>query len=231
MAGVDQHSDYREDPWGRLRRTVEYVMTTTYGDSEAALAAGAVVRSIHARVRGVDPVTGAPYDAADPELLLWVHNVEVHSFLAAYRRYGGGITAADADRYVSEMVRVTPLVGIPVDLVPQSTAELRDYFARMAPTLAVTVPARRVLNDVLVPPVPFALLPLGGLVAAAAVGLLPRRVRAIYGLPRFTPADAAVRVPVATLVQAMRLILPDPAPLREARRRVEGRRPMFPASA
>src|SRR5438045_3024310 len=55
MAGVEQHSDYRADPWGRLRNTVEYVMTTTYGTEEEARQAGRVVQAIHKRVRGTDP--------------------------------------------------------------------------------------------------------------------------------------------------------------------------------
>src|SRR5947209_16590540 len=77
MAGVEQHSDYRADPWGRLQRTADYVMTTTYGTAEEAVQAGRVVQAIHKRVRGTDPVTGKTYSAEDPDLLVWVHAVEV----------------------------------------------------------------------------------------------------------------------------------------------------------
>src|SRR3954454_24417387 len=105
MAGVEQHSDYRADPWGRLQRTVECVMTTTYGTEEEARQAGRVVQAIHKRVRGTDPVTGKTYSAEDPDLLVRVHAVEVPSFLIAYRRYGSGrFTDHDADRYVAEQV-------------------------------------------------------------------------------------------------------------------------------
>src|SRR5256885_8630678 len=75
MAGVHQHSDYRDNPWGRLRRTSEYVLITTYGDTETAARAGAVVRAVHRRISGVDPVTGRAYRADDPELLAWIHNL------------------------------------------------------------------------------------------------------------------------------------------------------------
>jgi uncharacterized protein (DUF2236 family) len=104
MAGVDQHSDFRVDPWGRLRRTADYVGATTFGDTATAEAAGAMVRAVHRRVRGVDPHTGRTYSAGDHDLLAWIHNVEVHSFLVAYRHYGGRVGDADADRYVAEMV-------------------------------------------------------------------------------------------------------------------------------
>src|SRR3989440_13074452 len=127
MAGVAQHSDYQGDPWGRLQRTVDYVVTTTFADTPTALAAGERVRAVHTRVRGVDPVTTRPYRADDPELLLWVHAVEVHSFLAAYGRYGGRITDEEADRYVAEQVRTAALVGLGPDLAPASLGALRAY--------------------------------------------------------------------------------------------------------
>ena len=87
MAGVAEHSDYREDPLGRLARTGRFVAATTYGTRAEAERAVAMVRAIHDRVRGVAS-DGRSYDANDPVLLAWVHNVEVESFLLAYRRYG-----------------------------------------------------------------------------------------------------------------------------------------------
>ncbi len=43
MAGVDQHSAYQADPWGRLRRTTMFVQETTFGDTATAEAACARV--------------------------------------------------------------------------------------------------------------------------------------------------------------------------------------------
>ena len=96
MAAVDQHSAFREDPWGRLERTTKFVLATTYGDTAAAEAAAALVRKVHTHIHGVDPVTGQAYAANDPDLLLWIHAVEVESFLLAYRTYAGRITARKA---------------------------------------------------------------------------------------------------------------------------------------
>src|ERR671921_88227 len=81
MAGVAQHSDFRSDPWGRLFRTAEYVGITTYGTTQDARRAGAKVRGIHRRLKGVEPETGQTYRVDDPALLRWVHCVEVESFL------------------------------------------------------------------------------------------------------------------------------------------------------
>jgi uncharacterized protein (DUF2236 family) len=72
MAGVDQHSGWRRDPVGRLAATSAYVTTITFGERAVAAAAAARVRRIHDHVRGVDAVTGLPYAAGDPALLLWV---------------------------------------------------------------------------------------------------------------------------------------------------------------
>ena len=79
MAGVDQHSDWRRDPVGRLAATSAYLATVSFGDRAAAERAAARVRRIHDHVRGTDPVTGRPYAAGDPALLLWVHAALVES--------------------------------------------------------------------------------------------------------------------------------------------------------
>src|SRR5262249_12467776 len=119
MAGVAQHSDYRTRGLYRLRRTVRYILTITYGDTQRARAAGALVQRVPQRIGGVDPVTGKRYTASDPDTLLWVHCVEVHSFLAAYRAYARPLSVADQDRYFEESARSAELVGIPRERVPK----------------------------------------------------------------------------------------------------------------
>ena len=97
MAGVDQHSDWRRDPVGRLAATSAYTATVTYGDRASADRAARRVRAIHEHVRGVDTVTGLPYAAGDPALLLWVHAALVDSALAAIELFGTPLGEADAD--------------------------------------------------------------------------------------------------------------------------------------
>ena len=79
MAGVDQHGGRPRDPAGRIAATAAYLTTLTFGDRAAARHAAARVRRIHDHVRGTDAVTGRPYAAADPALLLWVHGALVDS--------------------------------------------------------------------------------------------------------------------------------------------------------
>jgi uncharacterized protein (DUF2236 family) len=215
MAGVAEHSDYRTDPWGRLRRTSEFVMVATYGSAAEAEAIGNQVRAVHTHVRGIDPVTGRAYRADDPELLAFVHNVLAHSLLLAKRRYGGGISKTDADAYLVEMVRMAELVGTPAALVPTTSGDLRDYLRGVQGLVASPV-AKRAARVVLAPPLPLAARPLWVVPAGAAVGLLPARLRAMYGFCWFTPADPAVRAGMTALFGVLGRVSPGGPPARRA---------------
>jgi uncharacterized protein (DUF2236 family) len=142
MAGVDQHSEWRRDPTGRLAATYAYVTTVSYGDRAMAEQVAARVRRIHEHVRGVDLVTGQRYAAGDPGLLLWVHAALVDSSIAAARLFGTPLSDEEADRYVAEMVVAAELVGTPAELVPASVAQLDDYLTAVRPQLQCTPAAR-----------------------------------------------------------------------------------------
>jgi uncharacterized protein (DUF2236 family) len=152
MAGVDQHSDWRADPVGRLAATSAYLAITTFGERASAERAAARVRRMHEQVRGVDPVTGQEYCASDPALLLWVHAALVDSNVVARNLFGSPLTAEDADRYIEEMVVAAELVGVPAQLVPDSAAALDRYLGRVRPELQCTPAARESTAYVLDPP-------------------------------------------------------------------------------
>ena len=216
MAAVAQYSNYKDNVWERFQRTSDYIMITTFGDTATAEAAAARVRTLHKRVSGVDDITGLPYRADDPELLLWVHNVEVDSFLTAYRRFGRPLSDEDADRYVAEMVTAAELIGLHAEDVPTSLGELSDYLDGVT-NLRLTPAAKEGMTYVLNPPMPLPAKPLWVIPAAAAVSILPPHVRKMYGLLWFPPADPAVRLAVSTLVRTMNVLLPGPPILQEAR--------------
>lgn len=172
MAGVDQHSDYREDPWGRLNRTGRFIAATTFGSTPAAERSIRSVRRIHQRVTGVDH-KGRAYAATDPHLLRWVHVVEVESFLRAFERYGEGkLTDAEKDRYVAEMAEIGRRLG--ADVVPTSREELRLSIDRYRPELESTPAARQSVRFLAAPP-GLPLLSRGpyGLIFAAGLASLP----------------------------------------------------------
>ncbi len=152
MAGVDQHSDWREDPVGRLAATSGYLATVSFGDKAAAERVAARVRRIHEHVTGTDTVTGRAYAASDPVLLLWVHAALVDSTLAAKNLFGTPLAPADADAYVAEMVIAAELVGVPGDLVPRTVAGLDSYLESVRPQLACTPAAKESMAFLLDPP-------------------------------------------------------------------------------
>jgi uncharacterized protein (DUF2236 family) len=152
MAGVDQHSNWRDDPVGRLAATSGYLSTITFGERASAERAAARVRRIHERVTGLDSVTGQEYSASDPALLLWVHAALVDSNLAAREIFGVPLAADDADRYIEEMVVAAELVGVPAALVPDSAAALARYLAWVRPQLRCTPAAEQSAAYLLDPP-------------------------------------------------------------------------------
>jgi len=199
MAGVANHSDFRADPWGRLQRTADFLASTTFGPATMAEESIARVRQVHRRVRGIAP-DGRAYSAGDPHLLRWVHICEVDSFLAAYHRYGAAPLSDDeADEYVADMARVAAALGVnhPPTSVEQLRAEFRDFRDELNGTKAARDAARFLL---LQPPLPLAARPVYGVLASAAVALLPMSARWPLRLPYLPVTEAVLVAPAGGAV-------------------------------
>ncbi|MBC7592996.1 MAG: DUF2236 domain-containing protein [Kineosporiaceae bacterium] len=210
MAAVDQHSGFRGDPWGRLQRTSTFLAETTFGTEEMAQRAVDVVHAVHKRVVGIAP-DGRPYEANDPHLLLWVHIVEVDSFLIAFDRYGSrSLTPDERDTYVAQTAHVARALG--AEEPPTTTAELAACLERFRLELKSTLAARQTARYLLVhPPVPLALRPGYTLLSAAAVGLLPRWSRMPLRVPYLPIAEAtAVRATGLAITATIRWIMRPP---------------------
>ncbi|MEZ5219441.1 MAG: oxygenase MpaB family protein [Ilumatobacteraceae bacterium] len=202
-----RHSAYRDDPWGRLQRTAEFLAATTFGTSEQATAAVARVQAVHQRVRGV-AADGREYSAGDPHLLEWVHLAEVDSFLSSYRAFGASpLTDADADRYVEDMAVVATALGVTDP--PVNVAELAARLKTYRPELQSTPEARDAARFLAAPPMELGARAPYAVLLAAAIGLLPWWARLGLLLPPATPVtDRAVVRPLATaLVEVLRWAL------------------------
>ena len=181
-AGVDQHSSYATDPFGRLRRTLTSSFDVVFGTRSRADAAIQRVNTIHAAVRGQLP-DGAAYSAADPEALLWVHATLVDTALRIYSRFVGRLSSDEERRYLLEAAEVAERLGVlPADL-PSEVPELRGWMAGMVETgrVRVTPAARRIARTVLYPN---ALVPRLAWDAAHLISLatLPDPLRRQYGI-------------------------------------------------
>lgn len=223
MAAVAQHSGFRQDPWGRLRRTAEYLGVTTYGTVAEAEAAAAKVRTIHTFIVGIEPETGLPYRAEDPDLLRWVHCCEASSFLGTAVRGGLRLTSAERDAYYREQLVSARLVGL--EDAPASEREMAQYFRDVRPQLRATEAARSAARFVLLPPVPrraLPALPAWALLASTAFALLPPWARRMYRLPGLPTTDLGATAAVRALRRGA-LVVPEPWRIGPHEARARGR--------
>lgn len=195
MAAVAQFSDYRHDVWGRYHSTSEYVLTTVFGTSVQAREAGARVRAVHAPIAGVDGVTGEPFRADDPMLLLWVHLALVESFTLAYDRYVRPLARTERDQYVAEMVRQAELVGLDARRVPATWEGVEASIHERRRHLLVSPDTRDALHVILRPPLPWWQGAGWRAIAEGAVALLPDYALELYCIPR-RPVRWAVSRPL-----------------------------------
>lgn len=181
VAGVGDHSRYRQDPLGRLSRTSAYVTATTYGAMPEVEAAVERVRRIHRLVSGVSS-RGIPYDASHPGFSAWVHNALTDSFLTAHLTYGGiELSPAEADRFVSEQTRVGALLD--ADPMPSTRAELRRWIEEH-PDIAPSPEMADAVAFLTDPPLEPALKLGYRILRDAALVTMPDRILEVLGLER-----------------------------------------------
>jgi uncharacterized protein (DUF2236 family) len=179
VAGVADHSHYREDPLGRLSRTTNYVTATTYGAMPEAEAAIASVRKAHVRVFGTSH-RGLPYAADDPPLAAWVHNSLTDSFLVTAQAYGARpLSRREADAFVKEQARIGRMLD--ADPVPETAAELSRWVAEH-PTLAPSPGMLEAVAFLRDPPFDPAVKMAYQVLASAAIVTVPVRIRHVLGL-------------------------------------------------
>jgi len=191
MIAVAQHSDYRNDPWGRLQRTSTFLAATTYGTADDAQRAVDRVRRVHQHITGIGP-DGVPYRADDPHLLSWVHVAEADSFLRCHQRYGARpLDAAGCDGYVADTARIARALGVPDP--PQTRQELAAALDAYRLELRAIPQAREAARFLVWNP-PLPLLARGpyAMLAATAVAELPAWARRELRLPRPHPLESVL---------------------------------------
>ncbi len=217
MSGVAAHSNFREDAWGRLQRTGDYVSTLTFGTKGEADALSARVRKVHAMLK-----------LDDQELLLWVHMAMVDAFLDTAIRSGLKLSKVEQDQYVDEMVKFAELVGIDRDSVPRTTGQMENYFQEIKPKLAATDDAKRAALFIALPPLPPLLrfgtpiAPLWGGITSLAAAALPGWAKKLYGWPTLPGQDVATDLALRTTRSALALMpesFRQPPQLRDALKR------------
>jgi uncharacterized protein (DUF2236 family) len=207
MAGVYEHSNFREELLPRFASTIRWIFTVTYGDTAAAKAACNHVLHVH------EPVTGTyldargatrSYSANDPHLLSWIHLAFVDAFLAAHKAFGGPIPGGP-DAYVADWAIAGELMRVPGP--PRTEAELQEQLAAFDAELLHTArveEAVRLLRD---PPLPPGQRLGCRILFAAAVSTLQPKYRRLLGLEpaRLGPVPLPVRTAARVVLGIVRL--------------------------
>ena len=187
-AGVAEHTRFKEDPLGRLHRTMNTMWSVVFEETAAARVSLERIRNVHGKVRGVvaqseASLTGAHYDALDPELLFWVHATLIDSGMVAYDNFVEALSPVEASRYYEESKILARLFDIPEGLVPASLADFQAYMIAMFTGDQIAIgPAARALAKEILYPRPWLLKPAGPLFRLITAGLLPAELRNAYGL-------------------------------------------------
>ena len=181
-AGVEQHSTYVTDPWGRLFRTVDVMAKLTFGSPEVSAAQTVLLERMHQRVNGVTE-DGEAYGALDPDLLLWVWATLSDTALLMYESVRRPLSADSRSCYYEESKLVAYACGVPPGGCPPTLDDFTTYFDRVVDEdLRVTSAGRAVAHATMVPPLP---RPLDRVTAGpnqlVTAGLLPPTVRAQFG--------------------------------------------------
>jgi uncharacterized protein (DUF2236 family) len=187
-AGVEQHSNFAQDPFRRGFRTADMMLKLAFGDEDVSRRQSAALQRMHRRIKGVSS-DGVAYDAMDPALLVWVWATLVDASLLLYENAVAPLSAVERDRYYEEQKLIAYACGVPVGACPATYGEFTAYLRRtIESTLRVTPTARIVAFAGRHPPLPWPLGPLAGIAGTFfTAALLPDEFRAQLGY-RWSPA-------------------------------------------
>ena len=144
LAGVWDHSSFREDLKGRLGRTAFFIAATTYGPTDMADKIIQKVNQIHTKITGVDEF-GKPYSATDPHLLAWVHLTETRSFMSSFEIYRKEkLSLKQKDQYFLEMKSLGERMG--AKNIPSTYIETESAIKTYIPELYFGERAKSIID-------------------------------------------------------------------------------------
>ena len=200
FAGLMNSTSGLDAPFARLAHTAKTMEAIFFGSRQQADRELERVRRLHSRVHGaldrpagLHPA-GSPYRADAPELLLWVLACLADSAQAAYERFVRRLDGDERERFWSDYLLLGELFGLPAEAAPADYAAYRSYIDRRlrGPELHVTPAAREIGRRVAFElPLPAHRRPALLIVNFLVQGLLPPRVRDLYGIAWGPEREAA----------------------------------------
>jgi uncharacterized protein (DUF2236 family) len=158
------------------------MLKLAFGDEPTSARQSDLLRKLHTRIKGTTP-DGAPYDAMDPELLVWVWATLVDVSVRMYQRGVRPLSIDERERYYQEQKHVAYACGVPVGRCPDTYADFVAYLdAVTRNALHVNPTAELVASAGRRPPLPRPLDRVAGaLVTLFTAGLLPEEFRDALG--------------------------------------------------
>ena len=150
-AGVNEHSDFRADPWRRLQGTLWSFLRIVYGTTPAARAEIRRLNRLHTTI------VGEGYHARDPELSMWVHATLVDSTIVAADAWLEPIDRERRARFYDETKPIGRAFGIPESLLPADLDAFEAYLDGMLGSggaVRVGPLARELAQTIVHPPLP-----------------------------------------------------------------------------
>lgn len=217
LAGVWDHSRFRDDMTGRLRRTSQFIAVTSFGNRRDANFLIDKVTAIHRQVHGQD-ARGRPYTASDPALLTWVHVAETSSFLAAHLRYKNpSLSLAEQNRYYAEAALTARALG--ATDIPLSVQQVNDYLQAMRPALEIDDRTHEVTRLLYTAPPPTpAARPAMKVILDAAGDLLPAWTSVPGRVQRSALQQQSTRLAMQGIARLLRWSVPHGARYKALRR-------------
>ena len=215
LTGVRQHSRYEQDPLGRLAGTIRWLTVTTFGPHNANQAEANRVNKLHTRVKGQYVTAGGEqksYQAADKDLLLWVHCAFMDSFLRAHQNYSKREMPGGADEYIRLWAASVKPLGL--EQAPLSEAELIATLKNFDSQLVVNDDTREVIKWLKNPPLPTLAKPFYRLFFFAALATMPENYKILLNqksLPLWF-----VKSQTTNILRLMRIAIGKESPIEDA---------------
>lgn len=132
--GVADHSDFREDALGRLRRTLSTVNQIAFGTKEAAEKMRARLRVVHGGVNGaISEGMAEPknYSAFEPDLLMWVLATLIDASIKGYEFVWEPLSGERRENFYRDFRRFGTYFGLGEEVGPQGYIEFEKYYDEM----------------------------------------------------------------------------------------------------
>lgn len=213
--GVQDHSEFKKNPFKRLQGTLEAVAGVVFGSRELGDGIGRRVRRVH------EYVVGTGYTALEPANLLWVHATLCDTALRCYEDLVEPLSVADRETYYREMTEVAEVFGCPRSAQPATYEAFAAWFDATVASMQVTDVGRDLAQFIVDPTLPLRLdvpmKPLLRLQRLYTLGSLPPRLRTELGFTWSASDQARYDRAQARVRRVMRAM---PAPVRTAGTRV-----------